>query len=101
MSLNVVQTEASRLTQSELNHYLKSDVPFIQQWAAHERIGILIQDPAQFMRVYQAIQGAGYLPVVLDSKWTSEQLHEILAHYQVTQVIADKQIEDVHTVRLE
>lgn len=102
MSDIVIQTEASRLTKTQLNDVLNKDRGYIQQWAADtESIGILIQDPAQFLRVYLAVQSSGYIPVVLDAKWTSEQLHQILKHYHITYVIADKQIENVHRLLLE
>lgn len=102
MSDIVIQTEASRLTKTQLNHTLNIDRGYIEPWAKQtKRIGILIQDPAQFLRVYLAVQSSGYLPVVLDAKWTSEQLHQILKHYHITHVIADKQIEGVNTLRLE
>ncbi|MEJ7388377.1 CoA ligase, partial [Staphylococcus epidermidis] len=73
MSDIVIQTEASRLTKAQLNDVLNIDRGYIAQWANQTKsIGILIQDPAQFLRVYLAIQSSGYLPVVLDAKWTSE-----------------------------
>lgn len=98
----VIQTEASQLTKTQLNDYMHADQPFIKQWAVlSQQVGILIQDPTQFMRVYQAVQAAGLLPVVLDSKWTPKQLHQILDHYEIRQVIADKHIEGVSTIRLE
>lgn len=102
MSDIVIQTEASRLTKEQLNDVLNIDRGYIAQWANQTKsIGILIQDPAQFLRVYLAVQSNGYLPVVLDAKWTSEQLHQILNHYQITHVIADKKIEGVNSLRLE
>lgn len=102
MSDIIIQTEASRLTKEQLNDVLNIDRGYIAQWANQTKsIGILIQDPAQFLRVYLAVQSNGYLPVVLDAKWTSEQLHQILNHYQITHVIADKKIEGVNSLRLE
>lgn len=91
----MIETESSQLTYSDFNKNLERNAATILQWwqqaAEHpnERIGISVADPADFLSVYRAIQIAGKLPVVLDSKWTTTQFNAILEHYDISHLITD------------
>ena len=102
----MVQTESSQLTYSEFNENLERNAAAILQWwqqaADHpnERIGISVADPADFLPVYRAIQTAGKLPVVLDSKWTTTQFNAILEHYHIFHLITDVKKPAIHIPQL-
>lgn len=93
----IVETENSQLTYSDFNKNLERNAATILQWRqqtaehSNERIGISVADPADFLTVYRAIQTAGKLPVVLDSKWTATQFNAILEHYDISHLITDTQ----------